>query len=208
MTRVWDSLDGLRVMSQTLTWLAFVCAVLAGAAAVARYFVDRRAGELKTAALLGRVPPADRALSEAAEVNLAAELSTVPATYSVVALEGDQEAMKIASQLCAVFRKARWPTAVGCYGLATYGGPLEGVWIWATTEKSKASAAKLAGLLNGAGIAARMTTTGFGMTGETDGGLDIAIGRNTRAIGQAAPPGRNSMSGSRNLMAPATRAAE
>jgi hypothetical protein len=155
---VWDSPDGLRFLSQALTWLAFVLAVLAGAAAVARYFVDRRANELKTAALLGRVPPADRALSEEAEASLAAQLATVPETYSVVALAGDQEAMKFASQLCVVLRRARWPTAVGCYGLASYGGPLEGVWIWATTEKSQPAAAKLADLLDGAGIAASVSS--------------------------------------------------
>jgi hypothetical protein len=208
MTRVWDSPDGLRVLSQALTWLAFVLAVLAGAAALARYFVDRRANELKTAALLARVPPADRALSEAAEADLAAQLTAFRESYSVVALEGDQEGMKLASQLCAVLSKARWPTSVGCYGLASYGGPLEGVWIWATTEKSKTSAEKLAELLNRIGIAARVTTSGFGITGETDGGLDIAIGRNIRAIAQAAPPGRNSMSGSRRLMGTAPRRSE
>jgi hypothetical protein len=197
---MWDSPDGLRVLSQALTWIAFVFAVVAGAATVARYFVDRRANELRTAALLGRVPPADRVLSQQREPQLAAQLTAIPVTYSVVALEGDQEAMKFASQLCAVLRRAGWPTAVGCYGLASYTGALESVWIWPTTEKSKASATKLAELLNDAGIPATVTTTGFGITGETDGGLDIAIGRNTRTISQVAPPVRSSLSGLRNLM--------
>lgn len=47
---MWNSIDVLMRLSQDLTLIVFVLAVLAAAATAARYFVDRRVGELKSAA--------------------------------------------------------------------------------------------------------------------------------------------------------------
>lgn len=46
---MWNSSEGLRALSQLLIWMAFSFAILAAAATLGRYFVDRRWNELKAA---------------------------------------------------------------------------------------------------------------------------------------------------------------
>lgn len=157
-------------------------------------------GETTTQTLLGRVPPKNRTIPKRYRFVMAMALAKVPTTYVVLALDGDQESMKLASDLCAVLKESKWQASAGCYGLAQYRGPLEGVWIWPRSAESTASANRLAALLMAEGVAAKVTMTGLDMSMETDGGLDIRVGSNISAITQKVFFGTQQMQGSKDLL--------
>jgi hypothetical protein len=102
--RVWGSISGLRTLSQVLTWTAFGLAVLAAAATVARYFVDRRGNELRAAAataMAAQVEADRKAREEAMATQLAA------AEARVAAAEGQAATAAAASERLRLAQQPR-----------------------------------------------------------------------------------------------------
>lgn len=85
-------------MSQALTWAAFVLAVLAASATVGRYFVDRRANELKAAAA-ARIEETRKAAEATFRAELAdAEARVLQAQERAAGAVATTEALRLAQE--------------------------------------------------------------------------------------------------------------
>ena len=150
----WDNVQVLRSLSHTLVWTTVILSILTTGALGLRYYIDRRIGELSTAAQTARETQlrADidnaRQRQDAAEAEVAAlrirqqprELSSQQiqlfrtflreASGRFLAVEsptGDLEAQRLALQLISHLRSEGWETGEHSVSMVHYDIPIEGI---------------------------------------------------------------------------------
>jgi hypothetical protein len=110
-------------------------------------------------------------------------------------MKGDPESMKLSVSLMAVIDQAQWRSVTIGYAVAEYGGPMEGVWVFAHAEDTPGAKA-LARLLATSRIAAKVVAR----AGNEQDRIDINIGRNVRVITHANMPGMSSFAAAKSLL--------
>lgn len=146
-----------------------------------------------SARILDATPPGDRTLL----VGDLSQLRAKPYRYSVVATEGDSESMKLAISLMAILDEAGWQSVTVGYAVAEYGGPMEGVWVFAHAQNTPGAAA-LARLLEDSEIVAKVVAR---PNMNPEDRIDINIGKNVKVISHQSMPGMTSMAGASSLLA-------
>lgn len=150
------------------------------------------------AAISAAPPP--RHLSAPQQKAVSAAVSPLATSFAVIALDGDQEAMWFAQHLETVLATAGWKKSNLDLALASFSGPISGVWVTTSSEPSKPAARALATILAKKGVPARAVTA-WGMSPETSGGVTIIVG-SYGDTSQTQLPGMKSLSAAKVLSQP------
>ena len=147
----------------------------------------------------GRV---ERRFTAEQESSMVQELSAIPTRYAVIALEGDQEAMRFAERVIALLNRSHWQSSIIDMAQASFRGPISGVWITCGSDEIVEAGVTLARLMNANGVPTKITSSPNIGKSATSCVLNITIGHNDDMSSQSIPPIINRLSASKVLSKP------
>lgn len=153
--------------------------------------------------LTGRLPPADRVLRVKPAIRF---LSRTRVNFVLVALEGDDEAMRLSKSLFSALAKSGWESLTIGLSTASYSEPIEGIWIVPRGDENRNRAAteNLVQALSLSSIQCRTAPMIQGVGPPVSDGLMIFVGRNTGKIRHKSVPSIRTFGASVNIPPPRT----